>query len=72
VDCHHIREKILAGMIKKFHVSNNHQTAGILTRALELPAFSKLVKSLGLINIFVPSALSSSSLIQGSKEYIKP
>lgn len=77
VDCHFIREKILVGMIKKFHVSNNHQTTGILIRALELLAFSKLVKSLGLVffffngslglvNIFVPSALSSPSLIQGS------
>ena len=52
VDCHLIREKIQAGMIKTFHVRTNLQLADVFTKALGLPAFMNLVSRLGLINVF--------------------
>lgn len=33
VDCHLVREKVLEGMIKTFHVSTNAQVADIFTKA---------------------------------------
>ena len=52
IDCHLIREKIQAGMIKTFHVRTNLQLADVFTKALGLPAFMNLVSRLGLINVF--------------------
>ena len=52
VDCHLIREKIQAGMIKTFHVRTNLQLADVLTKALGAPAFLDLISRLGLLNIF--------------------
>ena len=52
VDCHLIREKIQAGMIKTFHVRIDLQLVDIFTKALGFPAFMNLVSRLGLINVF--------------------
>ena len=52
VDCHLIREKIQAGMIKTFHVKTNMQLTDVFTKALGVPNFMNLISRLGLINIF--------------------
>ena len=52
VDCHLIREKIQAGMIKTFHVKTDMQLADVFTKALGVSAFMNLINRLGLLNIF--------------------
>ena len=54
VDCHLVRDKIIEGVVKTFYVSSHFQTANIFTRALGLPAFSRLIPCLGLIDIYSP------------------
>ena len=54
VDCYLVRDKI-AGVIKTFPISDNFHASNIFTKFLGLVAFSRLVNSLGLINIFTPS-----------------
>ena len=54
VDCHLVRDKIIEGVVKTFYVSSHFQTANIFTRALGLPAFSRLITCLGLIDIYSP------------------
>ena len=49
VDCHLVRDKITEGVIKTFYISSQLQTADIFTKALGLPAFSRLITCLGLI-----------------------
>ena len=52
VDCHLIREKIQAGMIKTFHVKTDMQLADMFTKALGVPAFMNLINRFGLLNIY--------------------
>ena len=54
VDCHLVRDKIMEGMIKTFHVATNSQVADIFTKALGFSAFTILFGKLGLKDIFVP------------------
>ena len=54
VDCHLVRDKIMEGMIKTFHVATNSQVADIFTKALGFSAFTRLSGKLGLKDIFVP------------------
>lgn len=63
VDCHLVRDKITEGVIKTFYVSSQFQTADIFTKALGLPAFSRLVNCLGLIDIYSPSLKTSTSQV---------
>ena len=63
VDCHLVRDKIIEGVIKTFYVSSQFQIVDIFTKALGLPAFSRLVNCLGLIDIYSPSLKTSTSLV---------
>ena len=51
-DCHIVRNRVLDGTIKTFHVSSRNQLADIFTKALGLDSFLRLLKRLGFINIF--------------------
>ena len=42
VDCHLVRDKILEGMIKTFHVPTNTQVADIFTKALGFSSFCEI------------------------------
>lgn len=57
-DCYLVRDKI-AGVIKTFPISGNFHTSNIFTKFLGLAAFSRLMNSLGQINLFTPSPSSS-------------
>ena len=50
-----MKDKILEGAIKTFHVASNSQVANIFTKALGVPAFTRLVGKLGLVDIFFQS-----------------
>ena len=63
VDCHLVRDKILEGMIKTFHVATNAQVVDIFTKALGFSSFTRLSKKLGLRDIFVPRQLKGNSLV---------
>ena len=64
VDCHLVRDKILEGMIKTFHVATNAQVVDIFTKALGFSSFTRLSGKLGLKDIFVPRQLKSNALLQ--------
>ena len=51
-DCHIVRNRVLDGTIKTFHVASKNQLAYILTKALGVDNYVRMVKKLGLINIF--------------------
>ena len=47
-----MRNKILDGALKTFYVSTKDQLADVFTKALGVESFSKLIRRLGVINIF--------------------
>ena len=51
-DCHIVRNRVLDGTIKIFHVSSRNQLADIFTKAIGVDSFLRLLKRLGVINIF--------------------
>ena len=55
IDCHVVRDKVLAKVIKLIHVRTQCQLADLLTKALSFNHFSKLISKTGLINIHLPS-----------------
>ena len=57
VDCHLVRDKILEGMIKTFHVNSNAQVADVFTNALGFNSFTRLTQKLGLQDIFMSQQL---------------
>ena len=54
IDCHVVRDKVLAKVIKSIHVRTQCQLADLLTKALSFNKFSKLISKMGLINIHLP------------------
>ena len=50
--CHIVRNKILDGALKTLYVSTKDQLADVFTKALGVESFSKLIRRLGVINIF--------------------
>ena len=55
IDCHVVRDKVLAKVIKSIHVRTQCQLADLLTKALSFNQFSELISKMGLINIHSPS-----------------
>jgi hypothetical protein len=55
IDSHVVREKILLGIIRTFHVSSHHQLADMFTKALGHSAFSPLLTKMRLHNIYSSS-----------------
>jgi len=54
-DCHIVRNRVLDGTIMTFHVSSRNQLANIFTKALGSDSFLRLLKRIGVINIFAQS-----------------
>ena len=59
VDYHLVRDRIMEGMIKTFHVATNTQVADIFRKALGFSAFARLSGKLGLKDIFTPKELKT-------------
>ena len=55
IDCHIVRDKVLAKVIKLNHVRTHSQLANLLTKALGYNQFSELVSKMGLLNIYSSS-----------------
>ncbi|GAU35284.1 hypothetical protein TSUD_274860 [Trifolium subterraneum] len=55
IDCHIVREKLQAGLMKLSSISGYNQTADIFTKALHPANFHRLFVKLGLLNIFQAS-----------------
>ena len=55
IDRHFISEKVEKQIITLNHVSSQHQTADILTKALHRPNFHDLCSKLGMISIYCPA-----------------
>ena len=69
VDCHIVRNKVLDGTIKTFHVASKNQLADIFTKALGVDNYLRLIKKLGLINIFAacvefPEIVSETQIVR--------
>jgi hypothetical protein len=52
IDCHIVRDKIAAGLIKTPHVQSQHQLADILTKPLPRVLFHMLLSKLNVLNLF--------------------
>jgi hypothetical protein len=55
LDCHLIREKIQAGLVRTLHVTSQNQLADIMTKALGSVQFHSLLSKMGVHNIYAPS-----------------
>ncbi|KAF5470809.1 hypothetical protein F2P56_011298, partial [Juglans regia] len=59
LDCHFIRKKIQAGIVKTFHLASSHQLADVLTKPLGKPLgfqqFHHLVSNMGVHSIYTSS-----------------
>lgn len=55
MDCHRVREKLVAGLFKLFHVRTNLQVADIFTKPLHPDLLHRLFGKMNLVNIFVSS-----------------
>lgn len=55
IDCHVVRDKMLAKMIKLIHVKTQCQLTNLLTKALGLNQFCSLLSKMGMVNIHSPS-----------------
>ena len=69
VDCHIVRNKVLDGTIKTFHVASKNQLADIFTKALGVDNYLRLIKKLGLINVFAacvefPETVSETQIVR--------
>ena len=64
VDCHLVRDEILEGMIKPFHIATIAQVVDIFTKALGYNSFARLSEKLGLKDIFEPKQVKESSSVQ--------
>jgi hypothetical protein len=54
IDCHVVRERLQAGLMKLLPVSGYHQLADIMTKALHPTNFHRLLTKLGLLDIYRP------------------
>ncbi|MCH89412.1 retrovirus-related Pol polyprotein from transposon TNT 1-94, partial [Trifolium medium] len=54
IDCHLVREKLHAGLMKLLPVASKHQLADFFTKALLPQPFNLLVSKLGLLDIYHP------------------
>ncbi|KAK2459095.1 putative mitochondrial protein [Trifolium repens] len=54
IDCHIVREKLMAGIMKLLHVTSKGQLADFFTKTLLPQPFSILVSKLGLVDIYQP------------------
>ncbi|KAK3009753.1 hypothetical protein RJ639_014453 [Escallonia herrerae] len=55
IDCHYVREQLLAGNISTAHVCTAQQVADIFTKALGRHQFHYLCGKLGIRNLFAPT-----------------
>ncbi|XP_057739664.1 uncharacterized mitochondrial protein AtMg00810-like [Arachis stenosperma] len=55
VDCHFIRERVVAGFIKLIHVKSKHQLADIFTKPVSAAQFHSLIAKFGILNIYMPN-----------------
>ncbi|MCI50837.1 copia protein, partial [Trifolium medium] len=54
IDCHVVRERLQAGLMRLSPVSGYDQLADILTKALHPANFHRLLAKLGLLDIYRP------------------
>ncbi|XP_042988864.1 uncharacterized mitochondrial protein AtMg00810-like [Carya illinoinensis] len=52
LDCHFVREKVLAKVIHPVHISSKFQLADIFTKALGSAPFKFLLSKMGILNIY--------------------
>ncbi|KAJ4707017.1 Retrovirus-related Pol polyprotein from transposon TNT 1-94 [Melia azedarach] len=55
IDCHLVREKLQAGIIKTMHITTMHQLVDLLTKALHPTQFQLLLGKMGVQNMYSPS-----------------
>ena len=51
IDCHNVRDKVQASVIKLMDIRTQSQLADLLTKALNLNQFSSLLTRMGILNI---------------------
>ena len=54
IDCHIVREKVQAGVLKLLPVSSKDQVADFFTKSLLPQPFNNLLSKLGMVNIYQP------------------
>ncbi|XP_061351944.1 uncharacterized mitochondrial protein AtMg00810-like [Gastrolobium bilobum] len=55
IDCHLVREHIIKGTLRTFHVPSSRQLADLLTKALHPSQFHALLSKMGVLNLYSPS-----------------
>ena len=52
VDCHYVRDKIIAGILKTVHVPTKFQLVDVFTEAIPVDQFYTLISKLGVVDFF--------------------
>jgi len=55
IDCHFVREKVVAGILTLLYVGTKDQPVDIFTKALEKQQFQCLQSKLGLTSLLAPT-----------------
>ena len=55
IDCHAIRDRVLAGLISTPHVGTTNQLADIFTKGLSTTSYDVISRKLGLFDIYAPA-----------------
>ena len=55
LDCHFVREKLTAGLLRLLHITTQHQPADIFTKTLGKKQFQYLKHKLGMLSLHAPT-----------------
>ena len=55
IDCHFVREKLVAGVLSTSYIRSGDQLADIFTKALGRSQFSSCLSKLGVCNLHAPT-----------------
>ncbi|XP_020960750.1 uncharacterized protein LOC107647542 [Arachis ipaensis] len=55
IDCHFVRERVMAGFLNLLHVRTQYQLADVFTKPVTLAQFNNLISKFGMINIYLPT-----------------
>ena len=56
IDCHLVREKLQAGVMRLLHVSSSNQTTNVFTKAARPRQIYECITKLGMVDIYQPPA----------------
>jgi hypothetical protein len=67
IDCHLVREKVQAGVMRLLPVTSQHQTTDMFTKAFGPRQFHECMLKLGMVDLYQPPVCEGVSTSEGNK-----